>query len=340
MADWLDGYSSEWTVCYIDVDTWEPTGEVGGVVSVSITRDGTDSVPLIETGQMELTADGIESPWCRVYMKAKQESSERVPIATMLFERQSAHFEKGVRTVTARGRSVLQPVADRKMPRGSFVPAGADGAAYVVRLLRECTPAPATAYGSFTLVDDFVFDLGCSYLEAAWQVLNASGWCMQIDGRGEISVLEKPTSASLELDKTHAGLLIPGVDDDFSIIDVPNRYYAIDDDRTAEAVNDDPASVVGYAQRGRWVDMVDTSPTLVNGESLERYAERKLAEESTVTRTYSYTREFWPDVVPFDIVSASLASNGIEGDLRVMKQELMCGAGITVSETAGMEMRL
>lgn len=340
MADWLDGYSSEWTVCYVDVDTWEPAGEVGGVVSVSVTRDGTDDVALIETGSMELTADELESPWCRVYMKARQNSSERVPIATMLFERQSSRFEKGVRTISARGRSVLQPAADRKMTRGSFVPAGADGAEYVVRLLRKCTPAPVTAYGSFTLVDDFVFDLGCSYLEAAWQLLNASGWCMQIDGRGEISVLEKPKSASLELDKAHAGLLIPGVEDDFSIIDVPNHYYAIADGRTAEAVNDDPDSVVGYAKRCRWVDKFDTSPTLVDGESLEHYAERKLAEESTVTRTYSYTREFWPDVVPFDIVSASLASNGVEGELRVMKQELKCGAGITVFETAGMEMRL
>ena len=340
MADWLDGYSSEWSVQYVNPDTWEPSGEVGGVVSVSITRDGTDDVALIETGTMELTADSLEYPWCRVYMKAKQVGSERVAVATMLFERQSARFEKGVRTLTARGRSVLQPAADRKMARGAFVPAGADGAAYVVRLLRECTPAPVDAIGGFTLVDDFVFDLGCSYLEAAWQVLNASGWCMQINGRGEISVLEKPTATALSLDRAHAGLLIPGVDDDFNIIDVPNRYYAIDDDRTAEAVNEDPDSVVGRPQRGRGVDMVDTSPTLVDGESLEHYAERRLAEESTVTRTYSYEREFWPDVVPFDIVSASLASNGIEGELRVMKQELKCGAGITVSETAGMEMRL
>ena len=190
---------------------------------------------------------------------------------------------------------------------------------------------------SFTIVEDLVFDIGCSYLEATWTILNAAGWCMQIDGLGVVTIMPKPSEPSLDLGGTNAGLLIPGVDDDFSIIDVPNRYYAVDDGEVAVATNDDPTSIAGYQQRGRWVDLVDNSPVLVDGESLQMYANRKLAEASTVVRTFSYTREFWPDVYPFDIIHASLPSNGIEGDLRVMTQSLECGLGVVVTETSGLE---
>lgn len=338
MADWAGGYSSGWSVSYVNPETMADSGEVGNVVSVSVSRDCTDDVRLLETGEMEIDADALESPWCRVYMTAN--GGEKVAIATLLFERQSSTFSKGVRRLTAKGRSVLQPAADRLMERGAFVPAGADGAAYAARLLRSCTPFPVEADGGFTLVNDLVFDLGCSCLKAVWQVLDAGGWCIRIAGDGTIRMAAKPTEPALELDRAHAGLLLPGVDDDYSIIDIPNRYYAIDDGETAVAVNEDEASEVGRPMRGRWVDVVDTSPKPVDGEALGHYAQRRLAELSTVTRTYSYEREFWPDVVPYDVVRASLASNGIEGELRVSKQELECGRGIKVKEDACMEVRL
>ena len=111
----------------------------------------------------------------------------------------------------------------------------------------------------------------------------------------------------------------------------------MDNGTVAVATNDDPASSVSRAARGRWVDKVDTSPVLVNGESLEMYAERKLVEESTVLRRYSYEREYWPGVTPHSIVRASLPANGVEGDLRVISQSLECGKGVKVAETAGLE---
>lgn len=339
MADWRGGYSAEWSVERVNVSTWDDSGSLDGVLEVSVDRDCSDDVPLLETGSMrlDLGSSDFECQWCRVYMTVEESGRERVPMATLLFEKVSSHAEKGVYLVEARGRSVLQPAADRKVPRGSYAPAGCDGAAYVGGLISECTPAPVSVEGSFTIVDDLVFDIGISYLEAAWKVLNAAGWCMQVDGRGGITVREKPTVPSLELSGANAGLLIPGVDDDFSIVDVPNRYYAVDDSEVAVASNEDEASEASYPNRGRWVDYVDTSPVPVNGESLEMYAARKLIEASTITRRFSYTREYWPGVFPFSIVRASLKDNGIEGDLRVISQQLSCGRGVTVSEVSGME---
>lgn len=338
MTDWLGSYGTEWSVFHVDPDTWADDGMVAGVASVSISRDCTDDVPLLETGTMEVDADFFDDGWYRIYMTAEQGSKEKVAMATLLFEQASSRVEMRARTIEARGRSTIQPVADEKTTREMFVAAGADGAAYAASIIAACTPAPVVVEGSFTLVEDYVLDIGEPRLSAVWGLLRAGGWCIQIDGDGTVRVREMPSEPALELDMAHAGLLIPGVDDDYSIVDVPNRYFAMDDGETAVAENIDGAA--GYAARGRWVDVVDESPVLVNGESLEMYAARKLSEACTITRHYRYDREFWPNVTVNDMVRASLADNGIEGDLRVLSQSIDCGDGVKVSETAGMEVLL
>lgn len=336
--DWLTGYAAEWSVSIVDRETWADAAELQGVTNVSISRDCTSDVPLLETGTMRLDSSAtFGGEWCRVYMKS---GGERIAVATLLFEQATSRVDFGTADIESRGRSVLQPLEDRKMGIGSYLPAGFDGAAFVGRLVRECTPAPVEVDGGFTLVNDLVFNIGASYLQAAWTVLDAAGWCMQIDGDGTIHVRNRPSGPSLELDAAHSALLVPGVDDDLSLVDVPNRYIAIDGANRAEAVNDSPDSIASHAVRGRWVDMVDTSPKPVDGESLQMYAERRLTEESTVLRTFKYTREYWPGVVPFSLVRATLPDSGLEGDLRVMSQEITCGNGMTVSENAGMEVRL
>lgn len=332
------GYTAEWAVERVNVDTWADAGRLGGVLSVSVSRDCTDDVPLLETGEMELDGEAFEWSWCRVYMIA--DGAEKRAMATLLFENTSRTHSHGSTTVKARGRSVLQPAADRKMVRGSYAAKGTDGAARAGRLIADCTPAPVVVEGSFTLSADYVFDLGSTYLMAAWRLLDAGGWCIQVDGDGTIHVRPLPGEPCLELSRTNAGLLLPGIDDEFDLSEVPNRYYAVDDDEVAVAVNDDEGSIVSHASRRRWVDVVDEAPTLVDGETLEAYAKRKLAEASVVTREYTYSREWADDVQPFGLVRATLASNGVEGDLRVMRQTLRCGNGVVVEETAGKEVSL
>ena len=332
--DFLGGYTSEWSVRRVDRDTWEDGDALEGVMSAVIDRERHDGAPLLESGSMELDSADFAEGWHRIYMTATQDGSERHAMATLLFERASGRTEKGSTVLTLKGRSVLQPAADEKLAYGAYAPAGCDGAAYAARLVSSCTPAPVRVEGSFTIVDDFVFDLGTSKLDAAWKLLDAAGWCMHIDGRGEVTVRQKPTEPALELSRANAGLLIPGIDDDFSLVDVPNRYYAIDGDKRAVAENVDPASRASYPSRGRWKDEVDTSPVLIDGESLEHYAQRKLAEISVVERTYSYEREFWPGVTVYSLVRATLAANGIEGDLRVATQRIECSLGAKVTETA------
>ena len=332
--DWTKGYTSTWEVQRMDVGAWAPSGKIGNVAGFSISRSCTESVPLLETASMEVD-EGFEDGWYMLSMVAEQGAAERVQLGVFLFETESSAYDYGRRTVEAKGYSVLKPADDILMPYGQYAPKGANGAELAGQFLRRCTPAPVVVEEGFTLEGNVVFDVGMSYLAAAWAMLDAGGHCIQLDGDGTVRIIRKPTEPDIELSRLNAAVLVPGVKDATSFSGVPNRYYAVQGAKVATAINDDPASAASFRNRGRWVDAVDTSPKPVNGESLEQYAARKLKEAASVTKKVTYTREYWPGVRPFSIVRGSMPDVGLEGDLMVMTQSLTCENGVVVPETAG-----
>ena len=116
----------------------------------------------------------------------------------------------------------------------------------------------------------------------------------------------------------------------------PDVVHAVEAD-VGIAVNDQDGSRTSVSARGRYVDYIDDSPVKVGGETMTNYAKRKLEEMSTVTREWNYTREYVPDLVPFDLVAGSVPEFGMSGAFRVIKQSIECGKGVTVSETLGQE---
>ena len=91
MTDWLGGYSSTWEVRTVNTATWEDGAALPGVRSVTVEKSGEGDSPTIESATMTLdTPDGaFESGWYRISMIAAQGGRERVPIATLMFERLS-----------------------------------------------------------------------------------------------------------------------------------------------------------------------------------------------------------------------------------------------------------
>jgi hypothetical protein len=334
MLDYGSGYSSSWRVAKVDKDTWAATEEIPGLVSASVERDaGTD---LIESGSASFDAELPNGEfWGRLEMLAEQGGQvERQAVATLLFSPGDSTSTVGGKRTECDGRSVLAPADDRKMLAGSYAPKGADGAAYAASLIAACTPAPVVADGSFTLSQDTVFAEGTSYLEAAKALVDGAGWRIAISGDGTVTIGAKPNSPSLVLDSAHASLLGVEIGINGSLDGVPNRYIAVDGDRNAIAVNDDPANPASFASRGRYVDIYDSSPQLVDGESLGAYAARKLAEACESLETRSYKREWWPSVTCGDIVVGSMASVDLDCTMRVVSQSLAIGKGVTVNEKA------
>jgi len=337
--DWTAGYAPTWRLYRVNKDTFADAGRVGRVDSARVERVRGN---LLESGTLTATQDvgaAFEEGYYRLVMVAEQNGHERVEVATFFCSSAGGGVDKGAEVIDIEGRSVLYPASVRKLLAGTYAPMGADGAAYVGKMLRECIAAPVSVDGSFTLNSHVVFDLGESYLDAAWQVLGAGNFVMQIDGHGTVHVLPMPTDAALSLDSTNAALLMPSVRYDLDYSNVPNVYIADDDGMTAKAVNDDAASATSTIARGYEHTYIDSSPTPVNGETLAAYARRRLAELSVVEDTRRYTREFYPGVMPYSIVKGTLPDARLFGEFRVSAQSLEMGAGITVTETAVEEVR-
>ena len=341
--DWAGGYTSQWRVVRVDPESWGDAEELKGVTKVSIDRDCTDDYPLLETGSLEVDLavdEEFEEGWYRIELIATQGSwTEKHSIATLLMQSGSGTIDRGHKQVRVDGYSVLRPASDRLLLSGRYAPKDMNGVDFVAQLLRESVVAPVETQGSFTLNDYYVFPIGTTYIEAIWTILDAGGYVIQIDGDGVINVIPKPTESSLDLDTVNTRMLMPSFDYELDLTDIPNRYFAYYGGAAAVEVNDDPSSRTSTVARGRYIDYIDDDPLMVNGESLETYARRRLIELNTVLEKYSYTREYDEDTLPFSMVKGTLNNIGFVGDFRVLGQTLSCGAGITVTEKVGLEIK-
>lgn len=338
--DWAGSYTCDWRVMRVDEATWSDGEVIGGIESASITRTADGS--LLESSSLTITADGFAPGYYRLVLTARDNMGdfERVDVCTMLYESTGGTANYSADQLTVMGRSVLQPAQAKAMHYGAYCPGGADGAAYVGSILESVLAAPVSVETSFTMNEPCVHEFGCSVLDAAWEVLNAGNSTIQIDGHGEVHVIATPTDPSLTLDSASARLIVPGIKHDMDMSSVPNRYIAYGTHEVAIAENADPDSPTGLQRRGYAFETLDTSPKPINGETMERYAQRRLEELSQVYDSRTYTREWVPDIYPGSVVRGSLASVSLDGDMRVTNQSIACGNGITVNEQASKEVNL
>lgn len=336
MIDWNQSYSATWRVFRVNRKTWADAEQVDNVDSVSVSRTADGN--MLESGGLDVTGS-FETDYYRIVMTAEQGGeAERVDVATLLFEVEKEEIDYGVATYSVDGHSVLYPADVTAIVTGEYAPAGVDGVQYAKNLLEGAINAPVETEGGFTLTDHVVHELGSSVLEAVWAVLDAGGYIMQIDGQGVVHIRPKPTEPAFVLDNASSGYLMSGLSNEVDLSAIPNRYVVIDDDNITVAVNDSPESIVSTVNRGYNVDLVDTSPILVDNETRGDYAIKKLEQSSIYKTSSTYKREYVPNVFLYSLVRASI--NGLEGDYRVESQTLDCGNGITVSEKVSKENRL
>lgn len=340
MIDWHETYTTVWRLTKVDTDTWADGETIDNVESAKVTR--TADGALLEAGSIEITTDDFEPGYYRLSCTAigSNGASERVDVCTMLYNGSAKTYNYDTALSTINGRSVLYPASVNLLLEGEYAPANVDGAAFVAEMLRRCVAAPIEVETAFTLNENVVFEFGSSILEAAWLVLDAGSCVMQIDGTGTIHIRPQPETPVLELGATNARLIAPAIKAEYDLSEVPNQYIAMDEFSMSVATNDNPDSPTSIQNRGYVQMELDDSPIPVDGETLERYAQRKLRELSTVRDSRTYTREYWPGVLPYDVVRGSLSSVGLSGDMRVITQSLTCKDGISVSEKAAKEVEL
>lgn len=329
--DWGGSLTCTYRLGLVDPETWEVSSVLDGMLSAGVARNG--STRLLESGSIQASGSLDGETWGRIEVLARQGGMmERHAVATFLLVPADGEVRRGRTTVNADGYSVLKPAADMTMLAGSYVPAGADAAEHAASLLSACTPAPIEIGGSARLLDAVVFAAGTTYLDAAWMLVEAVGWTLQIDGRGVVHVLPRPTEPALTIDADGSRLLGTGVSVADGGNDAPNRYIAVDGALSVTATDDDPSSPTSTVSRGRFVDVYDGSPRRAAGESLQAYAERRLAELTETAGTRGYDRAWVPGLTVGDVVRGALPSARLDGDMRIVRQSLRFGYGITVTE--------
>lgn len=334
--DWTASYTSTWRIFRVNRATWADGAMLGNVDSASVSRTADGRV--LESGSLEVSGE-FESDYYRIVMTAEQSGElTRVDVATLLFDVKGGTVDFGTTVHSVDGFSVLQPASTTAVTLGEYAPSGVDGVQYAADLLRSAINAPVETEGSFTLNDHIVHELGSSIIDAVWAVLDAGGYVIQIDGRGVVHIRPKPTEPSLQINSSTVGMLTNGIDFESDSSEIPNRYVVIDDNDIVIASNDDPNSIVSTVSRGYCVDVVDTSPTPVDGKTLNEYANDRLRELSVLKEVWTYQREYAPNVYLYSLVNASI--NGLYGYLRIESQSIDCGNGITVSEKASKEIAL
>lgn len=326
--NWSSSYGCSWRLMEVDTSTWASSKEFGGVTAASVERDAYSD--LLESGNVTADTDEPREMWGRFELLATQGNVERHAVATLLLVPTSSRASAGRLSAGYDGYSVLKPAADRMMLAGAYVPAGADAAAWCADSIGRCTPAPTVVDGAFSLSEPMVFAGGTSVLDAVWQVLDAAGWCIQIDGDGTVHVREMPNGRTMELDGALIGTEVEVGD---VANDSPNRYVAVEGAKVAIATDDDPSSPTSTVSRnGRIVEVYDGAPARLGGETLEMYAQRKLAERNRSAGTRSYRRAWVPGVTVFDVVGNGPEGSRLGDDMRITRQSIEMGAGARVSE--------
>lgn len=188
-----------------------PTEEVPRLVSVDVSRDVTDDVPLLESCSVEVDCDTVTdlAGWARIEWR----DGSLYQLGTFRLELSSTTWEQGHATAKLKGYSVLKPADEVTLTAGSFARAGIDGVAYVRELLSVC-PSRIVAQGSAQVPQNVVHDDDATYLEAAWDVLDAMGWRIRLDGDGTINLEPLPTEPALEISQYSAHGVQDGIDID------------------------------------------------------------------------------------------------------------------------------
>lgn len=327
--DWSKGYSSQCYMEKVDPQTWRDVGTIqitGG--SVIRERDGLQHSASVEC----LDYDDREQ-WVRIYLDTRQNGSGvHEALFTGLATSPEYEIDHRRRNNKLECYSVLKPAEDVLLPRGYYVPAGANGASEIRKLL-TVTPAPVTVVGvAPSLSSSIVAEDGESHLSLVEKILTAINWRLRINGKGEISVEAQNENPVIDFDPVEHDVIETEIEVEFDWFSVPNVFLAIDDDMTGIARDDSPDSPLSTVNRGREVWMEETSCDLAENETIAEYAQRRLKEEQRVSQIVSYNRRYIPEVYPGDVIRLRYPEQGLDDNFIVDSQSIELGYGAKTSE--------
>lgn len=330
--NWAKGYTASYYASIVDPKTWKDVDTIqitGGTINHTETG-------LRESADIECTDfnHGIEQ-WIRVWMDVEQAGERKhVPLFTGIASSPDRSIEGSLSQYTLKCYSVLKPASDILLPQGWYAAKGFSGGD-VIRKLLKCCNAPVEVEGnSPRLLEYLVAEQGETNLTMIEKILDAIGWRIKISGDGTILVCPKTSKVIATFESLKSDVLKPSVSVEYDMFDCPNVFRATSGSTSVEARDNADDSALSIQNRGREVWKEDTSVTLTDGETLQRYAKRRLKELQGVAMTVSYDRRFNDSVYVGDIVRLNYPAQNLIGKFRITSQKISLVTGTSVAEEA------
>lgn len=328
--EWSKGFKASYHACLVNPDTWADAERIE-ILSGNINRTSTGLRESADIGCIDY--DHGSDKWIRIWMDVEQAGSkEHIAMFTGLVSAPEKQIDGSIADMTLQCYSVLKPAQDVLLPRGWYAARGFAGAEIVAQLL-SIGPAPVVyEEGSPRLLQYIIAEDGETNLTMADKILDAIGWRIKIDGDGTIRVCPQADAESAIFGALENDQIEPKVKIKNDWFDCPNVFRAVTDSESATAYDNDPDSMLSTESRGREVWEEETSVKLNDGESLAKYAERRLKELQSVSTEISYNRSYDPSVAVSDRIRLHYPAQDLSGIFVVISQKISLDHCATTSE--------
>lgn len=333
--EWKQGFTATYYATIVDPQSWRDISRFE-IIDGQVTRDD-DS--LMQSADVTCTNyDPSKEQWIRIYLEARQgNSGERHALFTGLATSPERDINGTLSTYPLQCYSVLKPAEDILLQRGWYAPVDIPGTRMIEELLSVC-PAPIEYEdGAPSLTEAIIAEDGESNLSMAQKIVEAIGWRIRITGEGVIQILPKATEPKAMFDTVQNDVIRPEINVTEDWFECPNVFRAVSDELSGIARDDDPDSPLSTVSRGREVWMEETDCDFADDETIADYALRRLIEEQSYYKTASYSRRFYPDIYPTDLIRLHYPAQNIDGVYRVNSQDITFNYGAETSEEVSNE---
>lgn len=271
----------------------------------------------------------------RIYLVA--DDSERLALGTFFSARPKTLRRPALSTGTLDLTSTLTVLADDCFDDVTVIPAGTNIAAWVKGVIDAYGLPTAYTPSDYTNNTNLVYD---EYTDSKLNIINdllgiINYRSLTVDGYGNIIVAPYMSPAGKSpvhvFSKGADSLLLPELDDDMDLSNVPNKLKLTmsNDQETlvAVAVNDNPLSRVSTISRRRVVSAYESLSDIAGGtkeerqQNLDARAREMLISKSSVVQTISFSHGFLP--IPCDeVVALALPEMDVENNFSITSRTI------------------
>ena len=330
--DWSRGYSARYYLSILDKKTMRDIDKIE-LTGGSIRRSLTD---LRESADINcVNYNNSTEQYIRVWLDIKQEGeSSHTPLFTGIATSPESKYSGRLKTNALQCYSMLKVAEDVMLPRGWYAPVDANGGKLVKNLLSIIGPGIKinVAKDAPDLTQAIIAEQSENHLSMADKILNSINWQLKLDGYGNISIGPVNKDFVVTFDSNLNDIVETEITVSYDWFSAPNVLRATLDDSYAVAKDERPDSPLSIQNRGREVWFEDANVQLNTNETLAEYTNRMLKEYQQISTSISYSRRFWPDLYPGDVVRLNYPAQSIQGNFLIVDQTITLGYNAKTSE--------